>query len=202
MTTFSQSLSLIVLSENDKLRGYKNYIVWRTLMEAHGQPKGLHKYWENEIKIPNSTITTTPIPTPIPTPIHSTIPSKLEYELHESVVLSLIQINVVDISGSKLNPSGTSHKAWKLLLAGNMHEEALANCKMVEGGKVAGEGGHIEKMHTLQKLTNNTGADIKDSQFIAKLLDSFPESWDAVIIPMYSKTNLSTVIMNLTTHAK
>jgi hypothetical protein len=30
-----------------------------------------------------------------------------------------------------------------------MCEEALANCKMVEGGKVAGEEGHIEKMCTL-----------------------------------------------------
>jgi gag-polypeptide of LTR copia-type len=83
-----------------------------------------------------------------------------------------------------------------------MCEEALPNCKMVEGGKVAGEEGHIEKMHTLQKLANDTGADIKDSQFITKLLDSFPESWNAVITPMYSKTNLSTVIMNLMTHAE
>jgi hypothetical protein len=83
-----------------------------------------------------------------------------------------------------------------------MHEKALTNCKMVEGGMVAGEGGHIEKMHILQKLANDTGADIKDSWFITKLLNSFLESWDAVITPMYSKTNLSTVIMNLTTHAE
>jgi hypothetical protein len=80
--------------------------------------------------------------------------------------------------------------------ARNMHEEALVNCKMVEGGKVAGEGGHIEKMHTLQKLANDTGGDIKDSWFITKLLNYFLKSWDAVITPMYSETNLSMVIMN------
>ena len=221
MSTSSSTLSLIALSENDKLRGYENYTAWKTLMEAHGKPKGLHKYWGNEITIPKPLATDktpstseTPISTPsvpTPTPVHSTKPSELEYELRESVALSSILINVVDISGSGLNPSGTSHEAWKLLLdqygktsdrARNMREEALASCKLVEGGKVAGEGGHIEKMRTLRKLANDTGADIQDSRFITKLLDSFPESWDAVITPMYSETNLSTVIMNLTTHAE
>lgn len=67
--------------------------------------------------------------------------------------------------------------------ARNMHEEAFTNCKMVEGGKVAGKGGHIEKIFTLQKLSNDTGADIKDPYFITKLLNSFPESWYAVITP-------------------
>ena len=57
-------------------------------------------------------------------------------------------------------------------------------------------------MCTLQNLANNTSANIKDPHFITKLLDSFPESWDVVIIPMYSEMNLSTVIMNLTTHAR
>jgi hypothetical protein len=224
MSATSSNLSLIALSENDKLRGYENYIAWKTLMEAHGRPKGLHKYWENKIMVPTSTpaivitsetttTTTTinPSPTSTPTPVHSTTPSELEYELRESVALSSILINVVDISGSGLDPSGTSHNAWTLLLdqygktsdrARNMREEALASCKMVEGGKVAGEGGHIERMRTLRKLANDTGADIKDSRFITKLLDSFPEFWDAVITPMYSETNLSTVIMNLTTHAE
>jgi Reverse transcriptase (RNA-dependent DNA polymerase)/gag-polypeptide of LTR copia-type/GAG-pre-integrase domain len=221
MSTSSSTLSLIALSENDKLRGYENYISWKTLMEAHGKPKGLHKYWGNEITIPKPTPSISDTPstpstapstaTSIPTPVHSTKPSELEYELRESVALSSILINVVDISGSGLNPSGTSHEAWKLLLdqygktsdrARNMREEALASCKLIEGGKVAGEGGHIEKMRTLRKLANDTGADIQDSRFITKLLDSFPESWDAVITPMYSETNLSTVIMNLTTHAE
>jgi gag-polypeptide of LTR copia-type len=223
MSAASSSLSLIALSKNDKLRGYKNYIAWKTLMEVHGRPKGLHKYWLKQITIPSSpqpeTKTTEPTSSssskdviiPTPTPVHSTKPSQLEYELRENVALSSILINVVDISGSGLDPSGTSHEAWALLLdqygktsdrARNMHEEALANCKMVECGKVAGEGGHIEKMCTLRKLANDTGADIKDSRFITKLLDSFSESWDAVITPMYSETNLSTVNMNLTTHAE
>jgi hypothetical protein len=194
-------------------------------MEVHGRPKGLHKYWENLVIIPTSTTATTTTPDattdatttiPVaqslgPTPVHSTSPSQLEYELRENVALSSILINIVDIAGSGINPSGTSYEAWKLLLdqygktsdrARNMREEALANCKMAEGGKVAGEGGHIEKMRTLRKSANDAGADIKDPRFITKLLDSFPESWDAVITPMYSETSLSTVIMNLTTHAE
>jgi len=48
----SSTLSLILLSESDKLRGYENYAAWKTLMEVHGKPKGLHKYWENLVKIP------------------------------------------------------------------------------------------------------------------------------------------------------
>ena len=114
MTTTLTNLSLIALSKNDKLRGYKNYIAWKTLMEAHGRPKGLHKYWGNQITIPKSQpdpkpqteATTATIPSP--TPVHSTTPSELEYKLRENVALSLILINVVDISGSGLDPSGTS----------------------------------------------------------------------------------------------
>jgi hypothetical protein len=58
-------------------------------------------------------------------PVHSTILSELEYELHKSVVLSSILINVVDISSSILNPSGTSHEAWKLLLDQNMEKHQI-----------------------------------------------------------------------------
>src|SRR5271154_2343709 len=114
MSTASSTLSLIALSENDKLRGYENYIAWRTLMEAHGRPKGLHKYWGNQITIPTPPTTNAPTPyPPAPTPVHSTNPSELEYELRENVALSSILINVVDISGFGLNPLGTSHEAWK-----------------------------------------------------------------------------------------
>ena len=102
MSTTSSTLSLIALSENDKLRGYENYIAWKTLMEAHGRPKGLHKYWENKITVPSSgstepstsdpidpkIVTTSPTPTTTPTPVHSTKPSELEYELRENVALS------------------------------------------------------------------------------------------------------------------
>jgi hypothetical protein len=86
MSTSSSNLSLIALSENDKLRGYENYTAWKTLMEAHGRPKGLHKYWENLVLIPTPIITITSAdtattvtasPSPSPTPVHSTTPSEL-----------------------------------------------------------------------------------------------------------------------------
>src|ERR1700678_756902 len=59
MSMSSLTLSLIALSENDKLRGYESYTAWKTLMEVHGRPKGLHKYWENLVIIPTSTTATT-----------------------------------------------------------------------------------------------------------------------------------------------
>jgi hypothetical protein len=245
----SSTLSLILLSENDKLHGYKNYAAWKTLMEVHGKPKGLHKYWENLVKIPagyesdtdddekekedkskettpsgetpaasgttstkeTSAAASTTAATDKPTPLHSVTPTPLEYELRESVALSSVLINIADLSGSGINTSGKAHSAWKFLedqygrtsdRARNMREAALGDCKMEEGAKVAGEGGHIEKMRTLRKLANDTGANIKNDRFITKLLDSFPPSWDPVITPMYSEKDLSTVIMNLTTHAE
>ncbi|KAF9536211.1 hypothetical protein CPC08DRAFT_597968, partial [Agrocybe pediades] len=84
----------------------------------------------------------------------------------------------------------------------NMPEEALANCKLAEGGKVAGKDGHIEKMQKLHQRANEAGAKINDQRFITRLLDSFPESWDSVITPMYGESDLNRVIMNLTTHAE
>ena len=184
------TLSLILLSESNKLCSYENYTAWKTLIEVHGKPKGLHKYWENLVKIPTgyesvsdpeddkmekdspdkttpakeTTTTTAATSTPPtstatnkPAPLHSTTPMPLEYELHKSVVLSSVLINIADLSGSGINTSGKVHSAWKFLEdqygrtsdhAKNMHEEAPASCKMEEGANVVGEGGHIEKMHT------------------------------------------------------
>ncbi|KAF9555165.1 hypothetical protein CPC08DRAFT_781727, partial [Agrocybe pediades] len=241
------STNPITLAAEDKLKGYENYAHWKVLMEAHGKPKGLHKYWQNKIIVPadyeepeeefkldfvkaseeNTTQQTTdtsptskrPKPSqPKPsddkektTPLHSTTPSLLEYELRESVALSSILINVVDIYGSGIDPSKRSHQVWKALEAQysrasdharHMHEEALANCKLAEGGKVAGEDGHIEKMRKLRQRANEAGAKINDQRFITRLLDSFPESWDPVITPMYGESDLNRIIMNLTTHAE
>ncbi len=124
--------------------------------------------------------------------------------------MSSILINISDIYGSGVNPNQKSHIAWKHLAdlygyasdrARNMREEALANCKLEESGKVAGEDGHIEKMRALRQRANEAGAKINDSRFITKLLDSFPDSWDPVITPMYGESDLNKVVMNLTTHA-
>ncbi|KAF9553630.1 hypothetical protein CPC08DRAFT_713565 [Agrocybe pediades] len=141
----SSSTNPITLAAEDKLKGYENYAHWKVLMEAHGKPKGLHKYWQNKIVVPadydeseeveldeveateeNATQETTETsPTskrpklshPKPsedkektTPLHSTTPSLLEYELRESVALSSILINVVDIYGSGIDPNKRSHQ--------------------------------------------------------------------------------------------
>ena len=162
---------------------------------------------------PVSPAATTTTQTPVPTPLLSTTPTLLEYELHENVALSSVLINIADLSGSGIDASGTTkaHVAWKFLedqygrtsdRARNMREEKLSRFKMAEGAIIVGAGGHIEKMHTLWKLANDTGANIDNQRFITKLLDSFPESWDPVINNMYNEKDLNTVIMNLTTHAE
>jgi len=56
----SSHLSLIVLSDKDKLKGYENYMTWKILMEVHGMPKGLHKYWCNKITVPAACVDTIP----------------------------------------------------------------------------------------------------------------------------------------------
>jgi hypothetical protein len=148
---------------------------------------------------------------PTATPFHSSSPLEAEYELRESVAISSIIINMMDIYGSGVDPSRKSHLAWALLeaqygkandRARNMHEEALANCRMVEGGKVTGEDGHIGKMRTLRQAANEVGTKINDTCFITKLLDSFPESWDPVITPMYSELDLGKIITSLNIHAE
>jgi len=162
---------------------------------------------------PVSPAATTTTQTPVPTPPLSTTPTLLEYELHENVALSSVLINITDLSGSGIDASGTTkaHIAWKFLedqygrtsdRARNMREEKLSRFKMAEGAIVVGAGGHIEKMRTLWKLANDTGANIDNQCFITKLLNSFPESWDPVINNMYNEKDLNTVIMNLTTHAE
>ena len=50
--SLSLTLSPISLADKDKLKGYENYNSWKILMEAHGKPKGLHKYWAGKISIP------------------------------------------------------------------------------------------------------------------------------------------------------
>jgi hypothetical protein len=51
----------------------------------------------------------------VPTPLHFLSPSPLEYMLCESVTMSSILINLVDIPGMGVNPRGKSYEAWALL---------------------------------------------------------------------------------------
>jgi hypothetical protein len=57
-------------------------------------------------------------------------------------------------------------------------------------------------MRTLRKLANDTGANFDDTRFKTKLIDSFPESWDAICSICYNMSNLSEVISTLTSHGE
>jgi len=190
-------------------------------MLAHGGPCGLTNYWENKINIPTNLTNVSEIPdvsatvpttaSPTSTPLHSLTLTLLEYQLCKSITLSSILINLVDIPGTGINPKGKSHKAWALLKeqygkpserTRNMREWDLDECKYTEGTKVAGEGGHIKKMRTLRKLANDAGANYDDARFKTKLIDSFPESWDAICSICYNMKALLEVISTLTSHGK
>jgi hypothetical protein len=131
--------------------------------------------------------------------------------LRESVAMSSILINLVDIAGTGIDTKGKSHEAWTLLKeqygkpserTRNMRERDLDECKYIDGTKVAGEGGHIERMRSLRKLANDAGANYDDTRFKTKLIDSFPESWDAICSICYNMTKLSNVISTLTSHGE
>jgi len=83
-----------------------------------------------------------------------------------------------------------------------MQEWDLDECCYVDGMKVAGEGGHVERMRTLRKLANNAGTNYNDLRFKTKLIDSFPESWDVICSICYNMTSLSEVISTLTSHGE
>ena len=134
--SITSTLSPITLADKDKLKGYENYASWKILMEAHGKPKGLHKYWTDKIIVPGGYETaseevsseeddtantskpkkpTTPPKEPSPktpggpTPLHSTTPSELEYELrgHGDLVAFVHAIHV-STSGTSSSCRGCS----------------------------------------------------------------------------------------------
>lgn len=205
------------LRESDRFGG-ENYPNWEILMVANGAPRGLDIYWNNLVNIPLVTPiappTTTPTiypPTLTTTPLSSLTPSYTEYVHREAVAMSSIILNLVDITGSGVDPKGKSFNAWAHLKiqygsptdrTRNRRERDLDANRFVDGGKVSGEGGHIEKMRTLRMLANEAGANITDDRFITKLLDSFPESWSPVISSLYNCKMLSDVINTITSHGE
>jgi len=235
MSEHNNSLLLFSLPEDQHCKGHENFTSWEIYMLAHGAPCGLVNYWENKITIPpdpNSTPQTSQSPTASSTttatdadlttpttatltttltPLHSLTPTFLEYQLHESIALSLILINLVDIPGTGINPKGKSHEAWALLKeqygkpgerTRNMREHDLDECRYIDGVKFAGEGRHIKRMRTLRKLANDVGVNYNDSRFKTKLIDSFPKLWDAICLICYSMASISEVISTLTSHGK
>jgi hypothetical protein len=118
------SLLPFSLPEDQHCKGHKNFASWEIYMLAHGGPHGLVNYWENKINVPPDPTTPSSMETPasstqppsvVPTPLHSLSPSPLEYMLCESIAMSSILINLVDIPGTEINPRGKSYEAWALL---------------------------------------------------------------------------------------
>jgi hypothetical protein len=162
-------LLLFSLPEDQHCKGHENFASWEIYMLTHGGPRGLVNYWENKINVPPDPTTPpstaappsgTLSPSMVPTPLHSLSPSSLEYMLRESITMSSILINLVDIPGTGVNPRGKLYKVWALLKeqygkpskrTQNMRERDLDECRYMDGTKVTGEGGHIEQMRNLQE---------------------------------------------------
>ncbi|KAE9405859.1 hypothetical protein BT96DRAFT_988098 [Gymnopus androsaceus JB14] len=170
--------------------------------------RGFDIYWNGTASATAPTSTTSTSATGITTTTISTEKSAindlhlstLEFELQESVVLSILG-NIIDIDGAGIN------NTWKQYGQPSNHmrtiaERELTNMRFINGTKVAGEGGYIEKLRSLRKRANDAGSTIDNSQFIVILLESFPESWDIITTPLYKETNLTTIITNLTTHGE
>jgi hypothetical protein len=127
----NSSLLLFLLPEDQQYKGHENYASWETYMIAHGTPCGLVNYWENKVTIPNDpSQVNTPLafsissqlsiviafPSLTLTSLHLLTPNFLEHQLHESITMLSILINLIDIPGTGVNFRGKSHEAWKLLL--------------------------------------------------------------------------------------
>ncbi|KAK0244714.1 hypothetical protein EDD85DRAFT_809336 [Armillaria nabsnona] len=69
-----------------------------------------------------------------------------------------------------------------------------------DGGKVTGDGGHIEKMRCLLKEANDAGAKITNDNFATILIDSFPESWDPVVSTLHGETDIVKIVAHLSAH--
>ncbi|KAE9384806.1 hypothetical protein BT96DRAFT_1007715 [Gymnopus androsaceus JB14] len=191
------------LNNELKLRGHENYKGWKQQMLIQGKPRGLDIYWNGTASATAPTSTTSTSATGIITTTISTEksaindlhPSTLEFELRESVALSSILGNIIDIDSAGIDNTWASNVVWTYLekqygqpsnRMRTIAERELTNVRFINGTKVAGEGGYIEKLRSLRKRANDAGSMIDNSRFIVILLDSFPESWD-VITTLYTR---------------
>ncbi|SJL12629.1 uncharacterized protein ARMOST_16058 [Armillaria ostoyae] len=178
------------LDESEKFNG-ENWTAFEMIMMAEGGPRGLINYWENCVTVPGPAL----FPTQT-TGLSSLTPNEYEYAQRESCALSSIIRNITDIFGFGLDTLGTSHAAWtRLKTQYGAHSD-------LEGDKVSGDGGHIEKMRRLLKEANDAGAAIKEETFITILLDSFPESWDPVVSILHGEKDLMIVVARLSAHGE
>jgi len=116
----SNSLLPFSLPEDQCCKGHENFASWEIYMLAHGGLRGLTNYWENKINIPTDPTNVSEIPdvsatapttaSPTSMPLHSLTPTFLEYQLRESVALSSILINLVDIPGQASIPKESPMK--------------------------------------------------------------------------------------------
>ncbi|KAE9397308.1 hypothetical protein BT96DRAFT_995907 [Gymnopus androsaceus JB14] len=177
-----------IINKELKLCGHENYKSWKQQMLIQEKPRGLNIYWEGRaVVITHTTITTTPTSSTPTTTKKSAIndlnPSTLEFELCESVALSSILGNIIDIDGARIKEEWSSNKVWKYLEMRTIAKRELPNARFINGTKVAGEGGYIEKLQGLQKKGSRC-------------------SWDVITTPLHKEKELETIITDLTIHGK
>ena len=93
-----------ILGDELRLCGQENYRSWKQQMLIQGRPRGLNIHWDGKVTATAHTTTTTLLTGATVTTtsteksaINDLNPSILEFKLHESVALSSILRNIIDI---------------------------------------------------------------------------------------------------------
>ncbi|KAE9385704.1 hypothetical protein BT96DRAFT_949653 [Gymnopus androsaceus JB14] len=165
MSSSGGNMLPFTLSDELKLRGHENYKSWKQQMLIQGKPRGLDIYWGGKatatIHIPTTSTSTSGVTTTTTakkSAINDLKPSALEFGLRESVALSSILGNIIDIDGAGIEEAWDSNVVWTYLdkqysqpsdCMRTIMERELTNTRFIEGTKVAGEGGYIEKLRSL-----------------------------------------------------
>ncbi|KAE9386701.1 hypothetical protein BT96DRAFT_1005823 [Gymnopus androsaceus JB14] len=199
MSSSGGNMLPFTLSDELKLRGHENYKSWKQQMLIQGKPRGLDIYWGGKatatIHIPTASTSTSGVTTTTTaekSAINDLKPSALEFGLHESVALSSILGNIIDIDGAGIEEAWDSNVVWTYLNKQYGQPSDRMRTIMEKGAY----------QHSPPKKGNDAGSTIDTPRFIVILLDSFPESWDVITTPLYKEKDLTSIITDLTIHGE
>ncbi|KNZ81001.1 hypothetical protein J132_03295, partial [Termitomyces sp. J132] len=133
-------------------------------------------------------------------------PSLEEWEERDAWTLGLIIYNTKNPVGLGIKMDGMAAEAWKALtdnygifskIAAMNAEKRLCATEFMDGMDFLK---HVKDLREKWKSATKKGANIDNKNFRTILIASLPESWNAIVAGVYSKTESKDVIAALTTH--